>query len=146
MRGSIKEIICFQTRQEKYREENSLPPKLSRGTRNRIPTKSRSICHRFTTKSEFAAQTYNNWRRKHCNIDILSRKNVVQLNQTAGSCAQKAKILIKLEFSQLWFLIFVSLLPRQPRCIRYSWPPRSQQILGETDFLSRPSSSDCTPQ
>lgn len=29
MRGSLKVIICFQTRIEKYIEENNLPPKLS---------------------------------------------------------------------------------------------------------------------
>ena len=48
MSGSLKVIICFQTRIEKYIEEiakNNLPPKLSRYTRNRIPPKSRSTCH-----------------------------------------------------------------------------------------------------
>ena len=44
MRGSLKVIICFQTRIEKY-IENNLPQKLSRYTRNRIPPKSRSTCH-----------------------------------------------------------------------------------------------------
>ena len=50
MRGSLKVIICFQTRIEKYKEENNLPPKLSRYTRNRIPPKSRSTCHRVHHK------------------------------------------------------------------------------------------------
>ena len=48
-----------------------------------------------TTKSDFATQIYNHWRRNHCNDmnNILSRPNVVQLSKASGSCTQKAKIL-----------------------------------------------------
>ena len=94
MRESIKVIICFQTRIGKYIEENNLPPKLSRCTRN--PEFHQKVVPRaieFATKSDFRIQNCNHRRKKHRNkIDILSRTNVVQLSKAIRSCAQKAKI------------------------------------------------------
>ena len=88
MRGSLKVIICFQTRIEKYIEENNLPPKLSRHTRNGIPPKRRSTCHGV-----------------HHKIAIIGNKNItttsiylavqtLSFSKAIGSCAQKAKILV----------------------------------------------------
>ena len=63
-------IICFQTRIGKYIEENNLPPKLSRYTRNRIPPKSRSTYH--ATKVYAADFKINFTAIKECKIMLMA--------------------------------------------------------------------------
>ena len=56
MRGSLKVIICFQTRIEKYIGENNLPPKLSRYTVIEFHQKVVPRAIEFTTKSDLKAK------------------------------------------------------------------------------------------
>ena len=85
----------FSNTHRKIREENNLPPKLSRCTRNRIPPKSGSMCHPVHHKIRLRGSKLQSSARKHCNnISILSCTNLVQLSKATGSCGQNAKILV----------------------------------------------------
>ena len=93
--GSIKAMMCFQTC-KKYRDENNLPPKLSRCTHNQIPPKILPFVIDFSPQNQNSQLklTIIGEESTVTTSNILSHSSVVQLSKATKSSAQKARILL----------------------------------------------------